>query len=152
MRSKSLDHQKLCFRYFNEDTNAHEIEMLWCIKSGNHYIVDNIPVYVPSVAFKDVVEGRKVNGELFATQILEVSGNSTVRVLFKNKALIGGTIDKMRLLGCDSEISNIPHLVAFNIPKEIDYFNLVQPYLQEGENKGKWEYEESCLAHDQIKG
>lgn len=48
-------------------------------------------------------------------------------------------------MGCGSEISDSPRLVAVDIPQNIEY-GLIKKYLDDGELSGKWDYEEACLG------
>jgi hypothetical protein len=56
------------------------------------------------------------------------------------------TIEQLKEMGCDYEGSNIPTLISFDIPPEIDYNNIRQ-FLDKGEENEIWIYQESCLAH-----
>jgi len=137
---------KILFRQLDED-NEIVNESIWAKKVGDNFQLENIPFYIKSVAFKDIVKGEIINDELLATEIVEESGHSTIRIYFHkhfNKiALVRKKLEKM---GCDSEISNNPRIVAVDIPKNVDYCK-IQEYLQKGENESHWEYEEGCLAH-----
>ncbi|MFK7907919.1 MAG: DUF4265 domain-containing protein [Chitinophagales bacterium] len=119
-------------------------ETMWTTKVGEHYRIENIPFYVIDLAFYDIIEAELVEETLFATAIAEEGGHSTIRVYFKS-----GEVEKVRAFftsqGCHSELSSNPKWLAINVPPQIDYSKL-RTYLEEGESKGLWEYEEGCLA------
>lgn len=48
-------------------------------------------------------------------------------------------------MGCDSEISDQPRLVAVDISPSVLYKE-IKGYLDEGEVNGKWDYQEACLS------
>lgn len=137
---------KLKFLYWNEVENAEHIESMWVTKEGINYKIDNIPFYVLDFALDDVVSAKEVNGELYVDSLISESGHSTIRVIFFNKTIIHQTRAELKLLGCDSEVSDRPDLIAIDIPPEVNYINIVKPYLNKGCLLDLWDYEEACLA------
>jgi predicted HAD superfamily hydrolase len=125
---------------FEEEYIAGEIikETLWAIDLGNQsYQIDSIPFYAFSVACGDVFSAVLENDVWVATDLLHTSENSTIRILFTDTSFVA-TIREILLskYGCESELSNLPQLLAVNIPKEVAY----QPI------KGQWEYQEASLS------
>lgn len=138
--------QKILFIYSDIETNEEIIESVWAEQIEAGFKIDNIPFYAKSVALGDVFTIKEIEGEMYADELVEESGNSTVRILFTEN----GDVAKTRKIlvdqfDCESELSNLDNLIAVNIPKEIDY-QKVWRYLEEGESLGIWEYEEGCIS------
>ncbi|MGB1217863.1 MAG: DUF4265 domain-containing protein, partial [Saprospiraceae bacterium] len=53
-------------------------------------------------------------------------------------------ITELKELGCEFELG-FKKVLAVNIPDEVNY-NPIKNYLDKGENKGTWEYDEGCIA------
>ena len=136
--------QKIIFEY--QDASDHyALESAWADKIVDHYKLDNILFYAPEYSLGDIVSVEERNGELYVTGLVEASGHSTVRILFNNQNDVQSTRDKLKSMGCESELSNISTLIAVDIPPNIPY-EKIRDFLIEGEENEKWGYEESCLA------
>ncbi|HTN46337.1 MAG TPA: DUF4265 domain-containing protein [Flavipsychrobacter sp.] len=137
---------KMLFPYTNEEGNELN-ESMWVKQIGEYYEIDNIPFYVKNYACGDLVSGEMRQGELIVEELIQESGNSTIQIIFYDKGIIEKTRASLKELKCASEISNIPALIAFNVPKDVDYFGVVEPFLQSGFKADLWDYQEACLAH-----
>lgn len=138
--------EKITFEY-NDLEGQYALESAWAEKTGNNYKLDNILFYAPGYSLGDIVEVEDRNGELFVTGLVEESGHTTVRIIFYEDEIINPTMVQLEEMGCRWEGSNIPTLMSVDIAPEIDYA-LIKKFLDEGEEKDLWSYEESCLAHD----
>jgi len=78
-------------------------------------------------------------------ELLEPSGHSTVRLWFASEQEVQPVREALKSMGCSSEVSDQPRLVAVDIPPTIAYED-IRSYLDEGESNGKWDYEEACLG------
>lgn len=136
---------KLFFEYSVGDSNESETESLWALPSGEGFKLDNIPFYVKGVSFGDVVSAERVEGCLCMKELLETSGHSTVRLWFASEQEVQPVREALKSMGCSSEVSDQPRLVAVDIPPTIAYED-IRSYLDEGESNGKWDYEEACLG------
>lgn len=137
--------EKILFEHRN--SGEYDLESAWAEKTSEGYRLDNILFYAPEYSLGDIVQVENRNGELYVTGLVQESGHSTVRILFNNKEDVQPIRDKLKTMQCNSEISNIPILISVDIPSDVDYLNLVKPFLINGENEGLFGYEESCLAH-----
>jgi hypothetical protein len=54
--------------------------------------------------------------------------------------------DEFRALGCESELSHLPKLIAVEVPGKVS-FGPVAELLREGQDAGRWDYEEGVLRH-----
>jgi hypothetical protein len=79
--------------------------------------------------------------------IVQTSGNSTVRIMFYDDKDIEPTREWLNKNNCESEGFLKRSMIAVNILKEVDY-KPIKAFLDSGENDGKWTYEESCLEHE----
>lgn len=140
------DSFKIIFEHQNNANNEYELESAWATKEGEYYKLDNILFYAPEYSLGDVVRVEERNRELYVTGLVKESGHSTVRILFNHQSDVHGIRDQLKKMGCDSEISNIPTLIAVDIPREVDY-GTIRDFLEEGVRNERWGYEESCLAH-----
>jgi len=108
-------------------------------------MIDNIPFYAKGVAYKDVMSAKKTDDGLYADELLSASQHSTIRIWFANEKLVALTRQELKAMGCGSEISDSPRLIAVDIPPVIEYGH-IKKYLDDGELSGKWDYEEACLG------
>lgn len=137
---------KILFEY-TDFAGEYALEGAWAEPSeAGTCRLDNILFYAPGYALGDTVAVEERFGEWYVTGLVTESGHSTVRVLFAEENAVGPTRVALRAMGCDSELSNLPNLVAVDIPSSVSYAEIKQ-FLEDGEQANKWEYEEACLAH-----
>ncbi|MDB5276258.1 MAG: hypothetical protein JWR61_1213 [Ferruginibacter sp.] len=142
------NNQKVLFVQ-NIGNDEYEIESLWCIKDGDNYIVDNIPFIAKRVSLGDTIKAEFDTAEnaYYFDDFVAVSGNTTLRIYFKNEQIIEDVRHQLNNFGCSAEIFLARKILSVNVPGTVDYAPVKQ-YLDEGEQKEKWQYEESCLAHE----
>ena len=139
-------HTKILFEY--EDSEGdYSIESAWALQIGSNYQLDNILFYASEYSLGDIVSAEEREGELYVTGLIQESGHSTIRILFTREESVADTRSELEALGCSSEISNLPFLVAVDIPPNISYSKIKQ-FLGNGVEKEKWGYEEACIAHN----
>jgi hypothetical protein len=142
------DHVKINFRLErdSDDYPPQDIESMWAVPLGNgSYRLDNVPFFVRGVSSEDVVLAKREEGELFFARLVEAGGHSTVRVLVSNQGETQAVRDELRALGCSSERTHVPGLIAVDIPPSVQYAD-VRVFLAKGEQNGRWEFEEGCIA------
>jgi len=132
------------------------VETLWATALGKgRFRIDNIPFFVCGVSCFDIVSGKKrADGAIWFEGLAEESGHSTIRVKIARDSIDMRSMDArveelradLRKLGCDSERSHIPGLFSIDIPPESPY-QPVKEILENGDNRGLWDYEEATLAH-----
>jgi hypothetical protein len=138
--------EKIIFEYEDAD-NEYALESVWAERvSGNNYKIDNILFCALGYALGDIVSVESRNGELYVTGLIEESGHSTIRILFENKDHVQPTRNRLKDMGCDSELSNVSVLISVDIPPDVAY-KPIREFLEEGEANELWSYEEACLAH-----
>ncbi len=141
-----MKHKKIFFEHENSLEGGYGTESIWAIPVGdNQYKIDNILFYAPEYSLNDIVSVENREGELFVNGLVTESGHSTVRIIFNQAMYVEETREYLKNLGCDSEISNIPLLIAVDIPPSVSYIQ-IKSYLEEGEKLSKWSYEEACIA------
>lgn len=144
-----VNHKKILF-HLEKDEDEYppdDWESLWAFNTGNElYSIDNIPFYIRGLSFGDIVSVSKKNGELFFEQIEKFSDHSVLRVIVFEKENNEDLRKSMSKFGCDFEGSNIEGFTAFDVPPIVN-FNDVVRFLQEGENRRLWEYEEASVRH-----
>jgi hypothetical protein len=127
-----------------------ETESIWCKQLGNNkFLIDNIPFIAKRISLGDIIlaELDEDDNQYYFDDFVSTSGNSTVRIFtFSNEKIedIRKWLDNKT---CESEVLLSKGIIAVNIPKEIVYAP-IKEFLEDGENKGKWTYEESCLEHE----
>ncbi|HKN58641.1 MAG TPA: DUF4265 domain-containing protein [Gemmatimonadaceae bacterium] len=142
------DHVKINFRLErdSDDYPPQDVESMWAVPVGNDsYRLDNVPFFVRGVSSEDIVRAKREDGVLFFSGLVEAGGHSTVRVLIWNRDEMQVVRDELRAMGCSSEGTNIPGLVAVDIPPSVRYAD-VREFLMAGEQNGRWEFEEGCIA------
>jgi hypothetical protein len=132
--------------FFNHDAfDDVGLEGIWAKKDGDSYIIDNIPFYTKNYALGDIISVKEEMGVLYAQSVLQESGNSVVRVLFSDENAVQQNRDRLKKMGCASELSNLPNLIAVDIPKNVNYLDVIS-FLDIGEKNGDWEYQEACIS------
>jgi hypothetical protein len=129
-------------------------ERLWALHLGEgRYQIDNIPFFARDLAWGDVVsavpeEGAE-EGVLRYEQVLQPSGHSTFRILVQDASQVSELCSLLEQLGCDTERSHLPRLVAIDIPPSVP-LAAVRQALSPGVSQERWEYEESCLGQPEA--
>jgi uncharacterized protein DUF4265 len=142
----SVAHVKILFKYDGGTAGQYEVESMWALPHSDGYQLDNIPFYAREVASGDVVMARRgLAGELWYDRLVKPSGHSTIRLWFARPEDVQQTRDELRALGCPSELSELPRLVAIDVPPSVPYSS-VKTKLEQGERAGLFEYEEACLG------
>lgn len=112
-----MEHVKVLFEYDDGTPERCEVESLWAIPREDGYQLDNIPFYARGVANGDVVAVRRgPDGELWYDELVKPSGHSTLRLWFAREEDVQKTREELRALGCASELSDLPRLVAVDVP------------------------------------
>lgn len=114
-------------------------------------MIDNTPFYAREIALNDVVSATTdIDGVLTFSSLVRPSGHSTVRLWFgkDNLHALVSIRQKLRELGCTSEQSDLPRLVAIDIPPVVPYKRARQ-FFVDGEKAGLFDYEEACLGSDE---
>ncbi|MCE9673131.1 DUF4265 domain-containing protein [Myxococcus stipitatus] len=138
-------HVKILFPFTNSSGDT-EIESMWAVKRDDGYEIDNIPFYVKSLAWGDVVSARAdADGAWVYEALVRPSGHSTIHLLFEREGDVPRVRDELTGLGCSSEVSNLPSLIAVDVPPAIPYEG-IKRYLEQGEAAGTFEYQEACLG------
>lgn len=79
-----------------------------------------------------------------------MSSNSTLRVVAfgdtdkSKQEAVRGLRRELKKIGCESEVSHIPNLISVEVSSGTPLVEVLN-YLKNGENEGRWEYEEAAL-------
>ena len=131
---------------FTNSAGESETETMWTLKRDDGYEIDNIPFYVKELALGDVVSAqREADGTLRFSELVRPSGHSTIRLWFSNEHDVQPIRDELKRKGCASEVSDLPRLVALDVPPSVPYAK-VKEFLDQGEHAGTFEYQEACLG------
>lgn len=122
-------------------------EHLWATRlPDGTFELDNTPFFAVGVSYLDVVATVRGDGMNVFRSVVRASGHSTLRVILFDTAVLQTVRTALRELGCSTELSHLPNLIAVDIPPNVE-LNRVRQYLSKGELDGQWEYEESALQH-----
>ncbi|ATB35778.1 hypothetical protein CYFUS_001192 [Cystobacter fuscus] len=136
---------KLRFPFENAE-GEEEAETLWVIKREDGYEIDNIPFYAKEVSLGDVVAAQPdAGGVLWYSELVRPSGHSTLQLWFSRQEDVESVREALRQRGCASELSDLPRLVAVDVPPHVPYAN-IKALLEQGEQAGQFEYQEACLG------
>jgi hypothetical protein len=139
------DHVKVRFTHENSDGGT-EVESMWAIERQGGYEIDSIPFRVMSIAQGDLVAVRRdADGLMWFVRVLAPSGHSTIQILFRSAEEVESFRADLARLGCASEGSDLPELIAVDVPPSVKYEEL-KALLDAGEREGRFEYQESCLG------
>ena len=141
-------HVKVLF-HLEQDEDSYppaSVESLWALPKGDGlFQVDNIPFFATGVAVGDIVLATQEEGAILFQEVVQASGHSTLRVAISE----AGDVPAVRALfeqkGCSVEQSHLPRLIAVDVPASIPLGSL-RPILVAGQEQGRWDYEEACLA------
>ena len=145
------EHVKILLEYGSSAQANREIESVWAMPVVDGYQIDNIPFYAREIALGDVVNAKTdIDGSLRFSSFVRPSGHSTVRLWFAKGSVhaVVSIRQKLRELGCTSEQSDLPRLVAIDIPPLVPYKRARQ-FFVDGEKAGLFEYDEACLESDE---
>lgn len=137
--------EKIYFEIPSDDLDEVEIETVWSTPHNGGFKLDNIPFYAKGVALNDIVSAKLINGRLYMGKLLEPSGHSTVRIWFAKNQEVQVVREKLRAMGCASELSDRPRLISVDIPPSVRY-EKIKSFLDDGLVAKKWDYEEACLG------
>ena len=136
---------KLRFTFTNAD-GGNEIETLWAIPRADGYEIDNIPFYAREIALGDVVAAQTdEQGALWYSELVRPSGHSTLQLWVARQEEVESIRQALRQQGCASELSDLPRLIAVDVPPEIPYAK-IKRLLDQGEQSGQFQYQEACLG------
>jgi hypothetical protein len=123
-------------------------ETLWASKmpQTDTYRIDNIPFFVKGISSEDIVSAEERDGQLTFVKLIKPSKNSVFRLYVADESKVAEVCDGFKRLGCDSEKSGIPGLIAIEIPGRIPIAPIAT-LIEEGARSGQWEYEEGVLRH-----
>ena len=142
-------HQKVLLEYAGSTPDQLEVESVWAVPVDGAYRIDNIPFYAQGIALGDLVAvSQDEDGMLRFRSLVLPSGHSTVRLWFPKDSDSNKVMEvrnQLRGMGCPSEVSDIPRLVAVDIPPSVSY-KVVRQFLDEHEKLGAFEFEEACLG------
>jgi hypothetical protein len=129
--------------------DQYETESIWCAVDGDNFIVDNIPFIAKRISLGDVIKAEFDDDEniYYFEDFVASSGNTTVRIFSYKSELMDSIRDKLSNMGCESEVLSARNIIAVNIPKEVNY-SPIRAFLENGEQREDWTYEESCLEHE----
>jgi hypothetical protein len=131
---------------FKNSAGVNETEAMWAIKRDTGYEIDNIPFYVQELALGDVISAQPdAGGALWYSELIQPSGHSTLHLWFAHEKDVAPVRETLRQLGCASEVSDLPRLVAVDVPPEVPY-ERVKEFLERCEGAGQLEYQEACLG------
>jgi hypothetical protein len=139
---------KVLFDYDSGEPGQMEVETMWAIPTAEGFQLDNIPFFVRDLAVGDIISATAgPDGRLRFEGLVQPSGHSTLRLWFA-KGREGDVVSirhQLRELGCSSELSDLPRLVAVDVPPAVS-LDKIRTVLDEYESSGLLEYEESCLG------
>ena len=126
-------------------------ETLWAQpeKQEGLYRIDNIPFYARGISSGDVVAAEYNDNQLQFAHLVSPSPNSVFRLYVAEVTDMQCTRDAFRALNCESELSNIPKLVAIEVPGTVA-IEPVSALLESGALSGRWEYEWGVLRHNEA--
>jgi hypothetical protein len=123
-------------------------ESLWAIPlEEGLFQVDNTPFFAWDLALGDVVAADPKEGVWRFREVVRRSGHATLRLIIYDVAEVPSAIERFTRLGCLSERSHIPGLIALDVPPSTPWAE-VKRLLVEGEANERWGYEEACLPSE----
>jgi hypothetical protein len=132
-----------------------DFEHVWARMVGaGLYKLDNIPFFARGLRVGDVfLANAKNDEELLFSHVVRASDHSTIRVIVFRESTDSRPLEErvsilrstLSQLGCSTELSHLPGLIAVDIPPTAKLSSITQ-ILSDGEATGLWEYEEAADA------
>jgi hypothetical protein len=144
-------HDRIAFRLpAGTDGPSPRWEYLWGRERGDGtFEIDSVPFFVRGVSVGDRVSVVRHELGLRFRHLIASGGHSTLRVLFADQQGQAGADPAiaqlrqiLRRLGCTSELSDVPGLLAVDVPPTAAVPQ-VRSFLQTGHERGLWDLEES---------
>lgn len=110
------------------------------------YSIDNIPFFIKGISSGDLVEANDDGEGLVFCKLVRPSGNSVIRLYVAKVSHVQNVRAEFKALGCESELSHIPKLIAIEVPENVP-FGPVADLVVGGQEAGRWDYEEGVLRH-----
>lgn len=153
---KSESEEKIGFKLERDEDGypPADWEWLWASRVGEGtFKIDNIPFFAKGVSCDDIVTAEQTAKGLIFRGLHRPSGHSTVRVVVYQEDREEGQVNtivqdirqSLQNLGCATELSHIPNLIAVDIPPNVNYES-ISAFLSEKEEEELLEYEEAALA------
>jgi hypothetical protein len=122
-----------------------DVEGVWAQETEDGgFVIDNIPFFTRQATLADVVTVVQSGVELFYDSTRTRSGNSLLRVVFFDAHDPSSLRSALAALGCSTEQSHLRSLISVNVPSTVP-IEEVRRLLDDGCNKGFWDYEEAIL-------
>ena len=134
---------KVLFKHHAFENESYE--SAWVKIDNGNYILDNLLFYAKEYSLGDIISINKIGDEFFVSSLIKESGHSTLRLFINSEDGVENVRNELKMMGCPSEISNLKNLISVDVPKNIDYQKIID-FLEDGEQKGIWEYEEACIS------
>ena len=115
---------------------------------NNQYKLTGIPGYVYGFSSQDIVIVKEQNSRLIAQEVVQRGGHSTFRLVFKEQKDIFEQFKDIALLhemGCHFD-KPLYTMFTIDVPQQVDIEKVIQ-ILKDGEDIGRWEYEEGYVYH-----
>jgi hypothetical protein len=106
--------------------------------------IDSMPFFIYGVNLCDLVSVTEQGDFLYCDSFYKSSGHLTYRLFFEDKDRIASVCETLRNMGCNSEGSHMPSLVAVDVPPTVDK-TLVYQYLSELKNGEVLDFEDSTV-------
>ncbi|GAA4024319.1 DUF4265 domain-containing protein [Hymenobacter glaciei] len=145
----SLKRVKVFFDFFNTVLDEDYSESLCAAvvdEQKGYYALDNIPFFVESYSYKDVVYAIPEDGRLLVQDLIEESGHSTLQIISFKSDRISAVQKHLQTLGCSWEGSHLPNYFSVDVPAQVKY-GPIKSYLKRQEKQEVLAYREACLAH-----
>jgi uncharacterized protein DUF4265 len=109
-------------------------ERMWAFKTEpGRYTIDNIPFFVRGISSGDVVSAEWDGDRLMFKELVRPSLNSVFRLIIYDAGAVQSVRDRFRAIGCASELSHLPKLIAVEVPGTINFETVAK--LLEGASK-----------------
>ena len=156
MQTESNEMVKIGFKLDRDKDNypPADWEWLWATRvTDATFRIDNIPFFAKLISCGDTIAAQQTNRGLVFKELVQPSGHSTVRIIIHRndhddeqlRILVEDIRQTLGGMGCSTELSHIPNLIAVDIPSEVNYHS-VAAFLSQKEDDGLLGYEEACLA------
>lgn len=136
---------KVSLIYTDLNGNVSE-ELIWVKPIGNElYKIDNIPFFAPNLAYEDIISIEHEGDKLYFENLIEMSGNSTVQVVFfeKNKNIENAILKQIESFQSSWEGMEGGGYYSLNIPESVNYKD-IREFLED--KKEILDYKEACLS------
>ncbi|NQZ10330.1 MAG: DUF4265 domain-containing protein [Algicola sp.] len=124
---------KFLIRNVEADWPPVKHESLWGERNGDSFKLKNAPFFIDNVAFDDIVQIKKLDGDVFdIIKVINPSQHSTIWIYINDDKDVSLILEAIKKLNCGVEGGAVDNYYSINIPSSATLaklYVLLDPYI-----------------------